>query len=199
MVPKRVYFIAALVGGYFVLDKFYPRLVDFNYSPIDTSNSASVVLGDDLSTNIVRDGVASSRWKYPARAAQYIPAIKIAEDKYGIPRDLLGRLLYQESRFRSDIINKRSGNLKGAIGIAQIVPRWHPGVDPTDPYASIDYAGRYLSENYRRFRTWKGALIAYNWGPSAYAEFLAGKRKFIPLESMNYYSQILGDTGYGLA
>lgn len=188
-----------LVGGYLVANKYFPRLLDFGYSPIETSNSASVEVGDDLSVNVVRDPVASSRWKYPARAAQYIPAIKASEDKYGIPRDLLGRLLYQESKFDPKIIFKKTGNMKGAIGIAQIIPRWHPGVDPTEPFQSIDYAGKYLAENFRRFGNWKGALIAYNWGPSAYAEFLAGKRKFIPLESMNYYSQILGDTGYGLA
>ncbi len=191
--------ILALAGAYLLLDKYFPRAVDFNYSPIDTSNGQSVVLGDDLSVQIVRDPVVSSRWKYPARAAKYAQAIKAAEDKYGIPRDLLGRLLYQESRFNPAIIFKKTGNIRGAIGIAQIIPRWHPGVDPTEPFQSIDYAGKYLSENFRRFGSWKGALIAYNWGPTAYAEYLAGQRKFIPLESRNYYSQILGDTGYGMA
>ena len=36
------------------------------------------------------------------------------------------------------------GASAGAVGIAQLMPQYHPGVDPNDPEASIMYAGQYL-------------------------------------------------------
>lgn len=55
----------------------------------------------------------------------------------------------------------------GAIGIAQIVPRWHPGVDARDPYASLQYAARLLASHLREFGSERLALAAYNAGAGA--------------------------------
>lgn len=95
---------------------------------------------------------------------KFAPIIAQVEEQNGIPEGLLHRLIYQESRFRSDIISGEYVSSAGALGIAQIVPRWHPGVDPLDPEGAIRYAGRYLADNYRRFGSWRQALAAYNWG-----------------------------------
>lgn len=129
-------------------------------------------------------------WKPPITAAPYLGEIHKAETANDIPRDLLTRLIYQESRYRSDIISGQVISSAGAVGIAQIVPRWHPDVNPLDPVASIHYAAKYLAALYSQFGSWDHALAAYNWGPGNL------KRKGIeeaPLETRNYYSQILAD------
>lgn len=122
--------------------------------------------------------------------ALYSPAIAAAEFAHAIPTGLLHRLIYQESHFRSDIIEGREVSSAGALGIAQLVPKYHPGVDPLDPYAAIDYAGRYLAENFRRFGSWKLALAAYNAGPGNVAKY-GGIPPFE--ETQKYVAQITAD------
>lgn len=125
---------------------------------------------------------------------QYRAAIAQAEAANGIPAGLLARLLWQESRFRPDIIDGRTRSPVGAVGIAQFMPataaEW--GVNPLDPLQSIDGAGRYLAWLRRRVNTWAEALAAYNWGiGNVQRKGLAAA----PLETRNYYSQILSDVG----
>ncbi|MET4701990.1 hypothetical protein ABIE65_005039 [Constrictibacter sp. MBR-5] len=131
-----------------------------------------------------------SGWNPPVAAAPYMAAITLAERVHGIPHMLLARLLYQESKFRPEVISGAKSSAAGAKGIAQIVPRWHPGVDPLDPAAAIDYAAQYLRALYDRFGTWSLALAAYNWGPTALASngFAAA-----PKETRNYVAQITAD------
>jgi soluble lytic murein transglycosylase-like protein len=137
----------------------------------------------------------SSTWTYPARGELYRTSIEAAEDRYGIPRGILGRLLYQESRFREDIMSGATRSAAGAVGIAQFLPATAAqyGFDPLDRWASIDGAGRYLRDLFAQFGTWDKALAAYNWGPGNVARKGLGAA---PLETRNYYSAILGDTGY---
>lgn len=131
------------------------------------------------------------------RGAAYKPMLAAAESRYGIPSGMLARLAWQESRFREDIISGKTVSSAGAMGIMQIVPKWHPGVDPLNPGAAIDYAGRYLSSLYRQFGSWELALKSYNWGAGNVTAWLAGK-KIEPLETRNYSSQILADIGGGM-
>ena len=107
---------------------------------------------------------AALKWSPPAAAAPYLDALERATRAYGLPPLLLARVAYQESRFRPDIITGATKSSAGAEGIMQIVPRWHPGVDPLDPAAAIDYAAKYLRGLYDRFGSWSLALAAYNWG-----------------------------------
>jgi soluble lytic murein transglycosylase-like protein len=130
-------------------------------------------------------------WRAPDR---YAPMVRAAEAKYGIPGGMLERLLYQESRYREDIISGRKRSSVGALGIAQFMPATaaEMGIDPLDPAQAIDGAGRYLAGLYRQFNDWKMALAAYNWGPGNV------KRKGMqaaPLETRLYYSQILAAVG----
>lgn len=96
---------------------------------------------------------------YPTGQTAYMTAIHETETLHGLPAGLLLNLIRHESNFDPSIVSN-----KGAVGIAQIVPKWHPGVDPSDPYQSIAYAGRYLSTLKQKFGTWSRAIIAYNWG-----------------------------------
>lgn len=147
-------------------------------NPLDTLdnmvNSASNMLG---------------LWRPPA---QYASAIAAAEDRAGLPRDLLARLLYQESRYRADIINGTTRSPVGALGIAQFMPATaaEMGIDPLNTMQAIDGAARYLARLYGSFGTWAEALAAYNWGAGNV------RRKGLavaPRETRLYYSQILAD------
>lgn len=142
-------------------------------------------------------------WALPTSANPYMADIMAAERTNGIPNNLLARLLYQESRFRQDII---SGDLKssaGAVGIAQIVPRFHPTVDPTNPVESIYYAANYLSEQRRRFSSWPLALSAYNFGPGNTEKVLrlhgTAWLAHVPGETRRYVAEITADVPGALA
>lgn len=120
--------------------------------------------------------------------------IQSAARANGIEPGVLAGLLEVESKFdpmaRSDA---------GAIGIAQIVPKWHPGVDPTDPIASINYAAKHLSELQRRFGgDMRLAALAYNAGESAIRQYNGP----IPgsTESQEYWNKVtIAAAKYGYA
>lgn len=133
-------------------------------------------------------------WVPPAAAAPYIDLIRSVEDANGIPRNMLARLLWQESRFRQEIIDGRVKSSAGALGIAQFMPATarELGINPLKPAEAIPAAGRYLAGLYRRFGSWAEALAAYNWGQGNVArKGLAAA----PLETRNYFGSILADLG----
>lgn len=149
---------------------------------------------DDALYSAVGLRFMSRRWLEAAERpenAELVRAMRAAEDRYGIPRDLVVRLAWQESRFKVDAFNAGSG----ASGVMQIVPRWHPGVDPFEPFAAIDYGARYLAQLSRQFGSWELALKAYNWGPGNVQAWLAGgpDAPAEPMETANYSAQILAD------
>jgi soluble lytic murein transglycosylase-like protein len=127
-----------------------------------------------------------------ANEKKYLTAITAAEQREGLPDGLLHRQLYQESHFRTDIIDGSTVSVAGAVGIAQIIPRWHPGVNPLDPIASINYAAKYMRQLYNQFGSWSLALAAYNWGPGNVA---ANGLNNAPPETQQYVAQITADVG----
>lgn len=161
-----------------------------------TVQSAAYTVQDTV-TDTTRTLTGSS-WTPPDRAAPYLPAIYAAEDRHGMPRNLLARLLFQESRYRPEIIDGRVKSGAGAVGIAQIVPKWHPDAKPLDPLASIDYAAQYLAQLKQSTGSWSLALAAYNWGPGNLKNAgynIAGA----PKETRDYVAQITGDVPEALA
>lgn len=131
-------------------------------------------------------------WRPPERAVPYISTIRDAERHHGLPHNLLARLIHQESRYRDDIISGETVSSAGAVGIAQIVPKWHPDVDPLDPQAAIWYAAKYLRQLYQQFGTWRLALAAYNWGPGNLSRYGFERA---PSETQQYVRQISRDVG----
>jgi len=105
-------------------------------------------------------------WQPPERAEAYLPAIEAAETAHGLPDGLLARLLYEESRYRRDVVAGRTISPRGAVGIAQFMPATADelGVDPRSPICSIYAAARYLAWLHEHTGTWRDALAAYNWG-----------------------------------
>lgn len=141
-------------------------------------------------------GAVARIWHLPERAAPYAEAISQAEAKYGLPEGLLARTLYEESRFRPEIIDGTVRSSAGAIGIAQFMPATarEAGIDPADPHQAIPAAARYLRGLFDRFGSWAEALAAYNWGQGNV------QRKGLdaaPAETKRYTSAILGDLGLG--
>jgi len=135
----------------------------------------------------VLDGRAAQQYKssvrltpgYEARAdgaipsyrgdyrGQYLVHAKAAAKKHGIPEDLFLRLVEQESGWNPGAVSHA-----GAVGLAQLMPETarRLGVDPTDPVANLDGGARYLALQYKRFKSWRLALAAYNAGPDAVVE-----------------------------
>lgn len=153
--------------------------------PTQDSTTAPTVFEDMISKTSTFLGL----WKPPAK---YADTIAMAEAQNGIPRDMLARLLYQESRYREDVITGKTRSPVGALGIAQFMPATarDMGIDPLNPAQAIDGAARYLGRLYNMFGNWTEALAAYNWGPGNV------KRQGLtnaPQETRNYYVQILAD------
>lgn len=129
--------------------------------------------------------------EYPVYAS-YITEI---EQQYGIPHDLLARLLYQESAYKQKIIDGTVRSRVGALGIAQFMPATAAdfGIDPLDPWQAIRGAGQYLAKLFRLFKRWDYALAAYNWGPGNMAKYIRGEKTVMPTETKNYVAQITTD------
>lgn len=128
-------------------------------------------------------------WKMPEPGLPYAHAFLIAENKYDLPHNILARQAQQESYYNPTVTSPA-----GAQGIMQIIPKWHPDVDPFDPFDAIDYAGKYMRENYNRFGSWEKALAAYNWGPTALAKNINQYgpvwKSHLPAETAKYIRDI---------
>lgn len=154
--------------------------------------------------NYVEGVIMGTWWEVANRPENsiYFDALHVAEDVNGIPANMLVALAYQESHFRPDIISGQTVSGAGALGIMQIVPKWHPGVDPLDPIAAINYAGKFLKSLFNRFGRWELALQAYNWGGGNLNKYLSGDGIIMPAETQNYSANILArvaETGVAVA
>ena len=105
----------------------------------------------------------SAPWSGSYRG-QYLPIARAAARRYGVPEDLFLKLVQAESAWKPGAVSP-----KGAIGLAQLMPGTARdlGVNPRDPEENLDGGARYLSRMYKRFRSWRLALAAYNAGPEA--------------------------------
>jgi hypothetical protein len=120
----------------------------------------------------------------------YRAMARAAAARYGIDAYLFERQIEAESNF-----DPGAGSSAGAQGIAQIVPRWHPGVDPWNPEEALDYAARLMSNHLNNYDgDWRLALAAYNAGPGAVAQY-GGVPPFA--ETQGYISRIMQNTGGG--
>ncbi len=117
---------------------------------------------------------------------QYLKTARDAARKHGIPEDLFLRLVQQESAWDPKAVSRA-----GAIGLAQLMPATAArlGVDPEDPEENLDGGARYLAQQYKRFKSWRLALAAYNAGPDAVVEH-DGVPPFA--ETKSYVEAILG-------
>lgn len=90
-----------------------------------------------------------------------------------LPPEFFGAVLLQESAYDPQALSSA-----GAVGIAQFMPETAAavGIDPYDPFASIDGAAMLLGGYASMYRTryadaYEVALAAYNAGPLAVAQY----------------------------
>ncbi|TDK47411.1 lytic transglycosylase domain-containing protein [Antarcticimicrobium luteum] len=95
---------------------------------------------------------------------EYLELARAAARRHDVPEDLFLRLVQQESGWNPNAVSH-----KGALGLAQLMPDTarRLGVDPADPGENLDGGARYLAKQYRKFKSWRLALAAYNAGPDA--------------------------------
>ena len=136
----------------------------------------------------------------------FIPAIKNALTKYGVPQEFL-YLAMAESNFRT-----KAYSHKRAAGLWQFMPgtakRYNLKIDEyvderRDPVKSTEAAAKHLSMLHKRFGKWYLAAIAYNCGGGRLsrairkagtddvAVLLDEEKKYIPKESRYYLRKIV--------
>lgn len=144
------------------------------------------VLGNDIMTTIRKV------FTIPPAGQPYAETIRAAEQRNGLPESLLARVLYQESRFRPDVITGKVRSKAGATGIAQFMPKTAAalGVDPLNPTSAINGAARELRSLFDRFGDWTHAIAAYNWGQGNLARYGLDRA---PAETKAYVSEIGSD------
>lgn len=111
---------------------------------------------------------------------------RIAAKRAGIDPELFDRQIERESSWDMYALSAA-----GAVGLAQIVPRWHPTVNPWDPHAALDYAAGLMADHLGEFGSYELALAAYNAGPNAVRRH-GGVPPFE--ETRDYVNRILGET-----
>jgi transglycosylase-like protein with SLT domain len=108
----------------------------------------------------------------------------------GLPIGFFTRLIWQESRFNPNAVSP-----KGALGIAQFMPRTASErglTDPLDPLTALRESASYLRELRTTFRDNLGlAAAAYNAGPGRVEAWLGGRRG-LPEETRNYVLSVTG-------
>jgi soluble lytic murein transglycosylase-like protein len=133
-----------------------------------------------------RDANAIPRWTGSYRG-EHLETARAAAARHNIPEDLFLRLVQTESGW-----NPAAVSPKGAIGLAQLMPRTAAllGVAIDDPRQNLDGGARYLRMMHDRFGSWRLALAAYNAGPEAVVRH-GGVPPFA--ETTAYVKAILGE------
>jgi soluble lytic murein transglycosylase-like protein len=139
--------------------------------------------------------VLNAMWKQQGQGPKWLPALNDAEQRYGIPTDLLARMAYQESHFRPDIISGATVSPAGALGLMQLMPQYFPSVTVPQPFtdddtlAQIDAAAAELARLEAHFGNWEQAVAAYNWGQGNVDKHWPS----LPSETATYVAQVFGD------
>lgn len=133
----------------------------------------------------------SDAWKSAPNAAIYLPTLNQTELRFGIPTDLLARVAYQESHWRTDIVTGATRSPIGAVGLMQLMPGIFPGAGK-DWRADVATAGEELARLYHHFQDWTLAVAAYNDGQGNLQAYLDGTRT-LPLETQNYVAEVFAD------
>jgi soluble lytic murein transglycosylase-like protein len=128
----------------------------------------------------------------------WVPVLNNAENRYGLPQNLLARQAYEESRFRKDVISGVTPSPVGALGIMQLMPQWFASVQVPPPFTALQTQTQILeaaAEMKRLFgvyNDWGLALAAYNWGQGNVSNWLT-QGGSMPDETTNYVKDILTD------
>lgn len=131
--------------------------------------------------------IARADWITPTRGQPFESHFRAADRRYGLPPGFISRVAYQESNY-----NPNAQGAAGEIGLMQITPRWHPGVNPYDPVESIYYAASLFRRYYNEFGSWEAAIAAYNWGETNVRNKGIAR---VPTITANYIRGVTRDVG----
>lgn len=137
-------------------------------------------------------GGAAPSGAMPVPSGDLVNYARQAAARWGVPADMFVRQINQESGF-----NPSAGSPAGALGIAQFVPGTAAsyGVNPWDPYSSLEGAAHHMADLYAQFGRWDLALAAYNAGSGAVQKY-GGVPPYA--ETQQYVRTILGYAKGGL-
>src|ERR1041385_9147425 len=122
--------------------------------------------------------------------------IESAAKANGLPLEFFARVIWQESRFRSDAIGPVTRSGQRAQGIAQFMPGTASErglLDPFNPVQALPKSAEFLAEPRDQFGNLGLAAAAYNAGPRRVQEWLAGTGP-MPQETRSYVIAITGST-----
>jgi hypothetical protein len=96
-----------------------------------------------------------------ARMALLSPSILYHANKWELPFSGMMAQIRRESRGKPNAVSPA-----GAAGVAQLMPATakEEGVNPLDVSPSINAMGHIMAKNMKKYRDYKKALAAYNWG-----------------------------------
>jgi len=120
---------------------------------------------------------------------KFCHALREAAEASGIPVPFFARLLWQESRFKSNEVSQA-----GAQGVAQFMPETAAEVgldDPFDPMKALPASAKFLRRLRDDFGNLGLAAAAYNAGPGRVQKWLA-KESELPRETRDYVRIITG-------
>jgi Transglycosylase SLT domain len=120
--------------------------------------------------------------------------IETAAQEHKIPVDFFTRVIWQESRFRADVVGPLTRTGERAQGIAQFMPGTAAERDlhePFNPSEALPKSAEFLAELRAQFGNLGLAAAAYNAGPQRVRDFLVGSRD-LPVETRNYVFAITG-------
>jgi soluble lytic murein transglycosylase-like protein len=141
---------------------------------------------------------ATCGWQNVNEGPTWVPVINQTEAANSIPTNLLARIAYQESHFRSDIITGATASCTGALGIMQLEPAYFSSVTVPTPFTTSDtvdqitQAGTFLASLYAQFSDWGLATAAYNAGATAVQNYVTSGTA-LPASTVTYVSEILTD------
>jgi hypothetical protein len=120
--------------------------------------------------------------------------IESAAREANLPLEFFARVIWQESRFRSDAVGPVTRSGQRAQGIAQFMPGTASErglLDPFNPVQALPKSAEFLAELREQFGNLGLAAAAYNAGPRRVQEWLAGTGG-MPSETRNYVYAITG-------
>src|SRR5205823_5158564 len=112
----------------------------------------------------------------------------------GLPFEFFARVIWQESRFRSDAIGPATHSGAQAQGIAQFMPVTAAERllrNPFDPAQALPKSAEFLRDLRSQFGNLGLAAAAYNAGPQRVQDWLRGKRT-LPSETLAYVRSVTG-------
>ncbi|MFB6416128.1 MULTISPECIES: lytic transglycosylase domain-containing protein [Bradyrhizobium] len=120
---------------------------------------------------------------------KFCHALRGAAEASGIPVPFFARLIWQESRFKSNEVSHA-----GAQGVAQFMPATAAEVgldDPFDPMKALPASAKFLRKLRDDFGNLGLAAAAYNAGPGRIQKWLARESQ-LPRETRDYVRIITG-------